>query len=186
MGLLSGKKALIVGVASKHSIAYGIAEAFAKQGAELAFTYQNEKLKSRVEKFAEGWGSSLIFPCDVASDDEIEAVFTELGKHWDDIDIIVHSVGYAPANELDGNYVDVTTREGFRIAHDIHRNLKANFEDTLLETACGLHNLPVDFPIEAWLKATCTPEPKRKNSTTVHTLICDKVSFAIRISSFQY
>ncbi|MEP1583607.1 MAG: enoyl-ACP reductase [Marinobacter sp.] len=119
MGLLSGKKALIVGVASKHSIAYGIAEAFAKQGAELAFTYQNEKLKSRVEKFAEGWGSSLIFPCDVASDDEIEAVFTELGKHWDDIDIIVHSVGYAPANELDGNYVDVTTREGFRIAHDI-------------------------------------------------------------------
>ena len=119
MGLLSGKRALIVGVASKHSIAHGIAEAFSQQGAELALTYQNEKLKSRVETFAEGWGSNLIFPCDVASDDEIEAVFTELGKHWDYIDIIVHSVGYAPANELDGNYVDVTTREGFRIAHDI-------------------------------------------------------------------
>lgn len=119
MGLLSGKKALIVGVASKHSIAYGIAEAFHQQGAELAFTYQNEKLKSRVEKFADGWGSSLIFPCDVADDAEIDAVFTELGKHWDSIDIIIHSVGYAPAHELDGNYVDVTTREGFRTAHDI-------------------------------------------------------------------
>jgi enoyl-[acyl-carrier protein] reductase I len=110
---------LIVGVASKHSIAYGIAEAFSQQGAELAFTYQNEKLKSRVETFADGWGSKLIFPCDVASDDEIENVFTELGKHWDKIDIIVHSVGFAPGDELNGNYVDVTTREGFRIAHDI-------------------------------------------------------------------
>ena len=119
MGLLSGKRALIVGVASKHSIAYGIAEAFNQQGAELAFTYQNEKLKSRVEKFAEGWGSNLIFPCDVASDDEIDNVFTDLGKHWDKIDIIVHSVGFAPGDELNGNYVDVTTREGFRIAHDI-------------------------------------------------------------------
>lgn len=119
MGLLSGKRALIVGVASKHSIAHGIAEAFSQQGAELALTYQNEKLKSRVETFAEGWGSNLIFPCDVASDDEIENVFTELGKHWDKIDIIVHSVGFAPGDELNGNYVDVTTREGFRIAHDI-------------------------------------------------------------------
>lgn len=119
MGLLSGKRALIVGVASKLSIAYGIAEAFHQQGAELAFTYQNEKLKPRVQKFAEGWDSELIFPCDVASDDEIENVFTELNKHWDKIDIIVHSVGFAPGDELNGNFVDVTTREGFRIAHDI-------------------------------------------------------------------
>jgi enoyl-[acyl-carrier protein] reductase I len=119
MGLLSGKRALIVGVASKLSIAHGIAEAFSQQGAELAFTYQNEKLKPRVEKFAESWGSNLIFPCDVASDDEIENVFTELGKHWDNIDIIVHSVGFAPGDQLNGNFVDVTTREGFRIAHDI-------------------------------------------------------------------
>ncbi|MDV2079824.1 enoyl-ACP reductase FabI [Marinobacter xestospongiae] len=119
MGLLSGKKALIVGVASKHSIAAGIAEAFHQQGAELAFTYQNEKLKSRVEGFAEGWGSSLTFPCDVGNDEEIENVFKALGEHWDKIDIIVHSVGFAPAHELDGNYVDVTTRDGFRIAHDI-------------------------------------------------------------------
>ncbi len=119
MGLLTGKRALIVGVASKLSIAAGIAEAFYQQGAELAFTYQGEKLKSRVEGFAEGWGSSLTFPCDVANDEEIEAVFEELGKHWDGIDIIVHSVGFAPGHELNGNYVDVTTREGFRIAHDI-------------------------------------------------------------------
>ncbi|OEY67694.1 enoyl-ACP reductase FabI [Marinobacter sp. X15-166B] len=119
MGILSGKKVLIVGLASKLSIAAGIAEAFHQQGAELAFTYQNEKLKSRIEGFAESWGSSLTFPCDVTSDEEIEAVFTELNKHWDKVDVIVHSVGFAPAHELDGNYVDVTTRDGFRIAHDI-------------------------------------------------------------------
>lgn len=119
MGILSGKKALIVGVASKLSIAYGIADAFHEQGAELAFTYQNEKLKSRVEEFAAGWDSKLVLPCDVASDEEIDAVFAELAKHWDKVDIIVHAVGFAPAHELDGNYVDVTTRDGFRIAHDI-------------------------------------------------------------------
>ena len=119
MGMLDGKKALIVGVASKHSIATGIAAAFHREGAELAFTYQNEKLRSRVEGFAESFGSSLVVPCDVADDQQIEDVFTELAKHWDGIDIIVHAVGFAPAHELNGNYVDVTTREGFRIAHDI-------------------------------------------------------------------
>lgn len=119
MPLLSGKKILIVGVASKLSIASGIAESCHREGAELAFTYQNEKLKPRVEGFAQNWGSNLVFPCDVASDDEIDAVFSELAKHWDGLDAIVHAVGYAPGNELDGNYVDVTSREGFRIAHDI-------------------------------------------------------------------
>lgn len=119
MGILSGKRALIVGVASKHSIAYGIADAFHEQGAELAFTYQNDKLKSRVVGFAESWGSTLTFPCDVASDEEIDKVFADLKQHWDSVDIIVHAVGFAPAHELDGNYVDVTTREGFHTAHDI-------------------------------------------------------------------
>lgn len=119
MGILTGKRALIVGLASKHSIAAGIAEAFHEQGAEMAFTYQNEKLRSRVEGFAEGWNSKLTFPCDVSSDDEIDTVFAELNKHWDHVDIIIHSVGFAPAHELDGNYVDITTRDGFRIAHDI-------------------------------------------------------------------
>ena len=117
--LMSGKKGLVMGVANDRSIAWGIAKAAFDQGAELAFTYQNEKLQSRVEKFAEQWGSTITLPCDVASDEQIENVFTELNKHWDNIDIIVHAVGYAPGHELDGNYVDVTTRDGFRIAHDI-------------------------------------------------------------------
>src|SRR5690554_1813043 len=119
MGLLSGKRALIVGVASKLSIAKGIADAFHREGAEIALTYQNEKLQSRVEEFAAQYGSNLTFPCDVASDEQIEELFAQLGQHWDGLDILVHAVGYAPAHELDGNYVDITTREGFRIAHDI-------------------------------------------------------------------
>ena len=119
MGFLSGKRILIVGVASKLSIASGIAESCHREGAELAFTSQNDKLKGRVEGFAEKWGSSIVLPCDVASDEEIDNVFTELGRTWDGIDGIVHAVGFAPAHELDGNYIDVTTREGFRIAHDI-------------------------------------------------------------------
>lgn len=119
MGFLAGKRVLIVGVASKLSIAYGIAQAMHREGAELAFTYQNEKLKGRVEEFAQAFDSTLTFPCDVAIDAEIDSLFVELGKKWDGLDVIVHSVGYAPSHELEGNYVDVTTREGFRIAHDI-------------------------------------------------------------------
>jgi len=119
MGFLAGKKVLIVGVASKLSIATGIGNAFHREGAEIALTYQNEKLKKRVDGFAEQWDSSIVLPCDVSKDDEISALFDELRKHWDGIDVIVHSVGYAPAHELDGDYVDATTREGFAIAHDI-------------------------------------------------------------------
>lgn len=119
MGLLSGKKALIVGVASKHSIAYAIADALHREGAELAFTYQGEKLGERVKKMAAEWNSELCFPCDVSSDDEIDAVIRDLGESWDGIDILIHSVGFAPAEELNGDYLDVTSREGFRIAHDI-------------------------------------------------------------------
>jgi enoyl-[acyl-carrier protein] reductase I len=119
MGFLAGKKALIVGVASKLSIAYGIAEAMHREGAQIALTYQNEKLKKRVEDFGQLWDCNITLPCDVASDQEIANVFSELNKEWDGLDILVHSVGYAPAHELDGNFVDVTTREGFRIAHDI-------------------------------------------------------------------
>jgi len=120
MGFLAGKRYLIVGVASDRSIATGIAEAMHREGAELAFTYQNEKLKSRVVKAAERYGSSeaLCYPCDVVSDEEIEAVFTALGSQWDGLDGIIHAVGFAPGNELDGNFAEVATREGFRIAHD--------------------------------------------------------------------
>lgn len=120
MGFLAGKRALIVGVASNRSIAYGIADAMHREGAELAFTYQNEKLESRVRKFAAGWNSDLCYECDVASDEAVDAVFTNLASVWEDgLDILVHSVGFAPGDELDGNYVDIATREGFRIAQDV-------------------------------------------------------------------
>lgn len=119
MGFLSGKRALIVGVASPRSIAWGIANAMHEQGAELAFTYQTEKLKSRVDKIAEQCGSKIVMPCDVAFDDQIDSVFEALPTYWDGLDIIVHSVGFAPREQLEGDYLDVVTREGFRIAHDI-------------------------------------------------------------------
>ncbi|MGR6873850.1 enoyl-ACP reductase FabI [Pseudomonas sp. HK3] len=142
MGLLSGKTALIVGIASKKSIAYGIAKSFHEQGAQLAFTYQNEKLKSRVEGFAEEFGSSLVFPCDVASDVEINDLKTSVCQHWSTLDVLVHSVGYAPGHELEGDMVDVSTREGFKIAHDISSYsfiaLTSAFKDTLSETASVL------------------------------------------------
>ncbi len=119
MGFLAGKKALIVGLASNRSIAWGIAQAFSREGAELAFTYQNEKLKGRVEDMAGELGSSLCYPLDVASDEEIDAAFSALGRDWDGLDILVHSVGFAPRDQLAGTYVESVTREGFQIAHDI-------------------------------------------------------------------
>ncbi|TNC79900.1 MAG: enoyl-[acyl-carrier-protein] reductase FabI [Oleiphilus sp.] len=119
MGFLSGKKALVVGIASKLSIATGIANALHREGAEIGLTYQNEKLKKRVDSFGEQWNSAFSLPCDVSKDDEIETLFDEIAGIWDGIDIVIHSVGFAPAHELDGNYVDVTTREGFAIAHDV-------------------------------------------------------------------
>jgi enoyl-[acyl-carrier protein] reductase I len=119
MGFLEGKRALIVGVASNRSIAWGIAEAMHEQGAELAFTYQNDKLRSRVEKIAEQTGSEILIPCDVGSDEEIQHTFDELARHWDGLDILVHSVGFAPREQLAGDYIDAVTREGFLVAHDI-------------------------------------------------------------------
>jgi enoyl-[acyl-carrier protein] reductase I len=120
MGFLAGKRALIVGLASDRSIAWGIAEAFKREGAELAFTYQGERLKERVEEMARtDFGSDIVFPMDVASDTEIDAAFAALKQRWDGLDIIVHSVGFAPREQLSGNYADAVTREGFRIAHDI-------------------------------------------------------------------
>lgn len=119
MGFLTGKKALIVGVASNRSIAWGVAEAMSRQGAEIALTYQTDKLKKRVDKCAEVCGSKIVLPCDVASDDSINTAFSELKKHWDNFDIIVHSVAFAPREALDGDFVDATTRENFAQALDI-------------------------------------------------------------------
>src|SRR6185369_3093490 len=116
MTFLSGKRALIVGLASPRSIASGIADALHKAGAELAFTYQNEKLKSRVEEMAAEWGSQITFPCDVSNDAQIESVSEVLKKAWGSLDILIHSVAFAPADQLEGNYADHINREGFRIA----------------------------------------------------------------------
>lgn len=119
MGFLENKKALIIGVASNRSIAWGIAQAMHQQGAELAFTYQNDRLQSRVEKMAQDCSSSIVLPCDVASDDNISALFTQLGEHWSEFDILVHSVAFAPKEELEGDFVERTTRAGSMMAHDI-------------------------------------------------------------------
>ncbi|MGY0399223.1 MAG: enoyl-ACP reductase FabI [Ostreibacterium sp.] len=121
MGFLAGKKVLIVGLASNLSIAWGIAQAMRREGAELAFTYQNDKLKNRVEKMAEelGCDTHLIFPCEVTSDTEIENVFTELSKSWDGLDGLVHSVAFAPRESLEGNFLDGISRKNFALANDI-------------------------------------------------------------------
>ena len=119
MGFLNGKRALIVGLASNRSIAWGIAQAMHREGAILAFTYQNDKLAGRVGKLAAECNSTLCVPCDVGSDEQITGAFQALGEHWDGLDIIVHSVAFAPGEQLDGDYLDCVTREGFRIAHDI-------------------------------------------------------------------
>jgi enoyl-[acyl-carrier protein] reductase I len=119
MGFLAGKRALIVGVASNRSIAWGIAQAMRREGAELAFTYQNDKLRPRVEKMAAELNSSIVLPCEVESDAEIAAVFEALQTSWDGLDIVVHSVAYAPREALEGDFLESVDRESFRIAHDI-------------------------------------------------------------------
>jgi enoyl-[acyl-carrier protein] reductase I len=119
MGFLAGKRLLITGVISNRSIAYGVAAACKREGAELAFTYQGERIKDRVNELAHEFGSSLVFPCDVGSDDEINALFVELGKHWDGLDGLLHSIAFAPKEALAGDYLSSVTRENFRIAHDI-------------------------------------------------------------------
>ncbi|MAJ91455.1 MAG: enoyl-[acyl-carrier-protein] reductase FabI [Legionellales bacterium] len=119
MGLLDNKRALIVGVASNRSIAWGIAQAMHREGAQLAFTYQNEKLQARVEKFASELESEIALPCDASDDTQIKSVFDNLSKSWDGLDILVHSIAFAPRELLDGEYLKNVTREGFRTAHEI-------------------------------------------------------------------
>lgn len=119
MGFMANKRVLITGLISNRSIAYGIAEAMKREGAELAFTYQGENIKDRVTELAKTFGSDLIFPCDVGSDEQINQLFVDLGKHWDGLDCIVHSVAFVPKEALAGDYLSSVTRENFRIAHDI-------------------------------------------------------------------
>jgi len=119
MGFLQGKRALIVGAASDRSIAWGLAKSMHREGAEIAFTYQNEKLKPRVEKLGSQVDCDIVLPLDVADDKQIDEAFNRLDDYWDGLDIIVHSVAFAPREELAGNYLDVVTREGFLTAHEI-------------------------------------------------------------------
>lgn len=119
MGFLKGKRALIVGLISDRSIAAGIAQSMHREGAELAFTYQNERFKDRIQEMAATWDSSIFIPCDVSDDAQITHLFETLKQNWDSFDILVHAVAYAPADQLEGDYLENINREGFRIAHDI-------------------------------------------------------------------
>ena len=119
MGFLQGKRALITGIASDRSIASGIAEAMHREGAELAFTYQNDRLKGRVEKAAAEFGSNIVLPLDVADDAQIAACFDQLGQHWDKFDILVHAIAFAPREAITGGFLDGLTRENFALSHDI-------------------------------------------------------------------
>ena len=119
MGILAGKRILVTGLLSNRSIAYGIAKACREQGAELAFTYQNERFEERVKEMAAEFDSSLIFPCDVAEDAQIDALFAALRGHWDGLDGLVHAIAFAPREAISGNFLDGFSREAFRTAHDV-------------------------------------------------------------------
>jgi enoyl-[acyl-carrier protein] reductase I len=119
MGILAGRRALIIGVASDRSIAWGIAQAFHAAGAELAFTYANDRLKERVEPMAESVGSRIVLPLDVTVDGQIDAVFAQLQERWGGLDILVHAVAFAPREAIAGSFTANTSREAFRVAHDV-------------------------------------------------------------------
>ena len=119
-GFLAGKRILILGLLSNRSIAYGIAKQCRAQGAELAFTYQNDRFKDRITEMAAEFGSSLVFPCDVAEDEQIDALMKSVGQHWTDgFDGLVHAIAYAPREAIAGDFLEGATRENFRMAHDI-------------------------------------------------------------------
>jgi enoyl-[acyl-carrier protein] reductase I len=119
MAFLSGKKILVTGLLSNRSIAYGIAKAARREGAELAFTYVGDRFKDRVTDMAREFGSDLVLPCDVSSDEQIEALFASLRARWDGLDGLVHAIGFAPREAIAGEFLDGLSREAFRVAHDI-------------------------------------------------------------------
>jgi enoyl-[acyl-carrier protein] reductase I len=119
MAFLQGKKILITGLLSNRSIAYGIAKACHREGATLAFTYVGERFRERITEFAAEFGSELVFDCDVSSDEQINAVFSDLARHWDQLDGLVHAIGFAPREAIAGDFLDGLSRDSFRIAHDI-------------------------------------------------------------------
>lgn len=116
--LYTGKKVLVFGVANERSIAWGIVKAMHAAGAEIAFTYAGEALEKRVRPLAASLGSTFIEPCDVTKDEELDAVFDKIGQTWGELDVLIHAVAFANREDLEGRYLD-TSREGFRLAHDI-------------------------------------------------------------------
>ena len=119
MAFLAGKRILITGLLSNRSIAYGIARAMHREGAELAFTYQNERFLERITKLASDFDSSLVLPCDVQDDAQIDGLFAELGKRWDGLDALVHSIAFAPSDALEGDFLDGLSREAFRVSQEV-------------------------------------------------------------------
>ena len=119
MGFLAGKRAFIVGVANANSIAWGIAQAMHREGAELAFSYVNDKMKERVEPLAASIGSRITMPLDVTADGQIDAAFDTLKREWGGLDVVVHAVAFAPRDALTRTFVAATSRDGFRLAHDV-------------------------------------------------------------------
>ncbi|HRQ58737.1 MAG TPA: SDR family oxidoreductase [Azoarcus taiwanensis] len=119
MPFLAGKRILVTGLLSNRSIAFGIAQAMHREGAELAFTYQNDRFRERIEKMAEQFGSSIVLPCDVQADQDINSLFEHLGEKWDGLDGLVHSIAYAPSEALEGDFLDTFSRDAFRISQDV-------------------------------------------------------------------
>ena len=175
MGFLAGKRILITGLLSNRSIAYGIAKACRREGAELAFTYQSDRFKERVVKFGEEFDSQAVFPCDVADDQQITDLFVALAQHWDGLDGLVHSIAFAPNEAIEGDFLDGITRDAFRIAHDISSYsypalvkaarpllLKGNNAATLALTYLGDHqkqaieDLSTDWNVAAILPCDVT------------------------------
>ena len=119
MAFLQDKKILITGLLSNRSIAYGIAKAAHREGAQLAFTYQGEDIRERVQELAADFGSTPVLPCDVTQDEQIDTLFSSLKSEWGHLDGVVHSIAFAPREALKGEFLDGLTRDAFKMAHDI-------------------------------------------------------------------
>jgi enoyl-[acyl-carrier protein] reductase I len=140
MGFLSGKRILVTGLLSNRSIAYGIAKVARREGAELAFTYQNDRFRERVTEMAGEFGSKLAFPCDVANDSEIAALFAGLSKSWDGLEGLVHAIAFAPREAIAGDFLEGMSREAFRIAHDVSAYSFAALAKAALPLMQGRHS----------------------------------------------
>ena len=149
MGFLDNKKILVTGLLSQRSIAYGIAKAMKREGAELAFTYGGEGIRERVQKLVPDFDGKILLPCDVSKDEDIDNLFVELGKHWDGLDGFVHAIAFAPREAIGGVFLDGMTRENFRIEHDISSYSFAALADRKSTRLNSSHSSPSRMPSSA-------------------------------------